>query len=126
MTDDDANGRSPGWWSALRRRVVGATGGDEAGGGAAESGASGARRPERRRGLRGDAAGLMGVLDHVPVGVASLDERGRLLFVNATLAGWLGRSPGDVVNAATHLHDIVRPPRSAGILTIWSSTAATA
>jgi two-component system cell cycle sensor histidine kinase/response regulator CckA len=42
---------------------------------------------------------LIDYLDHAPVGFYSVDREGRFLFVNRTLADWLGRTPEEMVGS---------------------------
>lgn len=46
-------------------------------------------------------------LDHAPIGFFSADGGGRIRYVNASLAAWLGRDLGDFENGALRLTDIV-------------------
>jgi two-component system cell cycle sensor histidine kinase/response regulator CckA len=46
-------------------------------------------------------------LDHAPIGFFSADGEGRIRYVNASLAAWLGRDLGDFENGALRLTDIV-------------------
>jgi two-component system cell cycle sensor histidine kinase/response regulator CckA len=46
-------------------------------------------------------------LDHAPIGFFSADADGRIRYVNASLAAWLGRDLGDFENGALRLTDIV-------------------
>ena len=45
----------------------------------------------------------------LPVGFFSVDQDGRFLFANATLAAWLDCSAGDLVNGRV-LHDVLEEP----------------
>lgn len=65
---------------------------------------------DRRRGLRRDAAGLMSVVDHAPVGLLAADADGRLTFVNATLAGWVDRTPAELAGGGAMLDDLLTLP----------------
>jgi two-component system cell cycle sensor histidine kinase/response regulator CckA len=56
--------------------------------------------------LREERAALSDYLDNAPVGFFSADRDGRLLRVNRTLAGWLGRPP-EAVAGGLRLVDIV-------------------
>jgi len=53
---------------------------------------------------------LADFMEHAPVGFFSVDQDGQFLFVNATLASWLGGGPGDFTDGATRLHDILESP----------------
>ncbi|PWC57010.1 histidine kinase [Azospirillum sp. TSO22-1] len=61
-----------------------------------------------------EQAKLVDFMDHAPVGFFSVDQDGVFLFVNATLAKWLGCTPRDLVDAGRTLHDVLAgPPRNA-------------
>ena len=46
-------------------------------------------------------------LDHAPIGFFSVDAEGRFLFVNSTLARWLGRTPEEITDAGKRLDDFL-------------------
>lgn len=69
---------------------------------------------DRRRGLRRDAAGLMTIIDQAPVGLLAADGDGRLTFVNATLAGWIGRTPAELAGGAAPLDELLTLPAPPG------------
>ncbi len=50
---------------------------------------------------------LLDFMDQAPVGFYSVDETGRFLFVNATLARWLGGVPKDLVEGGRRVHEIL-------------------
>jgi len=52
--------------------------------------------------------------DDAPVGFYSVDAEGRFLFVNRTLARWLGSTPADIVGSDAVLHDFLAAPPPAG------------
>jgi len=55
---------------------------------------------------------LRDFFDHLPVGLFSVDQDGRFVLANATLAGWLGTTAQELVEGAYRLGDIlVDPPR---------------
>ncbi len=57
---------------------------------------------------------LADFMEHAPVGFFSVDQDGQFLFVNSTLATWLGGGPGDLTDGTRCLHDILDgPPRAA-------------
>ncbi len=61
--------------------------------------------------LREEQVKLVDFMDHAPVGFYSVDAEGRFLFVNATLAEWLGLEAAQMVRRPHHLHDIlINPP----------------
>jgi len=53
---------------------------------------------------------LADFMEHAPVGFFSVDQDGQFLFVNTTLAKWLGGGPGDLTDGARRLHDILEAP----------------
>ncbi|MBP2229329.1 two-component system cell cycle sensor histidine kinase/response regulator CckA [Azospirillum agricola] len=53
---------------------------------------------------------LADFMEHAPVGFFSVDQDGQFLFVNATLAKWLGGEPGDLTDGDRRLHDILEEP----------------
>ncbi len=61
--------------------------------------------------LRDQQARLLDFMDHAPVGFYSVDRTGRFLFVNATLASWLGVDPAELLRGGHRLHDfLISPP----------------
>ena len=54
------------------------------------------------------------LVEYAPIGFYSVDEEGRFLFVNATLAAWLGLSAEDVTAGTARLHQVVARPLPAG------------
>ncbi len=65
--------------------------------------------------LRDEQVKLVDFMDHAPVGFYSVDEEGRFLFANATLARWLGVEARDLVRGAARLHDFLAEPPSGGV-----------
>ena len=57
--------------------------------------------------LRAERDRIADLLDNLPVGCFSAAPDGRLLYVNQTLAGWLGRDPTELADGAAHLSEIV-------------------
>ena len=51
---------------------------------------------------------VINYLDHAPVGFFSAEADGKLLYMNATLAGWLGMDLTDFEASRVHLYEIVR------------------
>ncbi|MGE0116969.1 MAG: PAS domain S-box protein [Dongiaceae bacterium] len=47
------------------------------------------------------------LVEHAPIGFYSVDEQGRFLFVNATLAAWLDLSRSDVAAGRVFLHQLL-------------------
>lgn len=60
--------------------------------------------------MRREQAKLVDFMDHAPVGFFSVDQDGVFLFVNGTLARWLGGSPGDFVDGGRRLHEMLADP----------------
>jgi len=52
---------------------------------------------------------LFRFFDGAPIGLYSLDEAGRFLMVNETLAGWLGASPEALINERAGIADFLAP-----------------
>jgi two-component system, cell cycle sensor histidine kinase and response regulator CckA len=52
---------------------------------------------------------LFQFFDGVPVGLYSVDEAGRFLMINETLAGWLGASPEALINERARIEDFLVP-----------------
>jgi two-component system cell cycle sensor histidine kinase/response regulator CckA len=52
--------------------------------------------------------------DDAPVGFYSVDAVGRFLFVNQTLARWLGMTPAEIVGSGAVLHDFLAVPPPPG------------
>ena len=50
---------------------------------------------------------LFDFLENAPVGFYSVDRDGHFLFINHTLAEWLGSSPDEIIGAGLCLHDFV-------------------
>jgi len=52
-------------------------------------------------------------LDHAPSGFFSADPAGKIVYLNATLAGWLGYDLAEVPPGGLHLADLVQGPSAA-------------
>jgi two-component system cell cycle sensor histidine kinase/response regulator CckA len=65
--------------------------------------------------IRDERNKLVEFLNDAPVGFYSVDSAGRFLFVNRTLAEWLGSTPAEIVGSDTRLHDFLAdaPPDDA-------------
>jgi len=65
--------------------------------------------------IRDERNKLVEFLNDAPVGFYSVDSAGRFLFVNQTLAEWLGSTPAEIVGSDARLHDFlaVAPPAEA-------------
>ena len=71
-------------------------------------------RREIEQATRREQAKLLDFMDQAPVGFYSADESGRFLFVNATLARWLGGVPRDLVEGGRRVHEcLAEPPQGA-------------
>ncbi|HEY0524667.1 MAG TPA: PAS domain-containing protein [Stellaceae bacterium] len=64
-------------------------------------------RQEMEEVIRDEQNKLVDFLDNAPVGFYSVDGDGRFLFVNQTLAQWLGGTPEDFIAGGSRLHDFV-------------------
>jgi two-component system, cell cycle sensor histidine kinase and response regulator CckA len=64
--------------------------------------------------IRSDHEKFADLVEHAPIGFYSVDDTGRFLFVNSTLAGWLGLKPDETGGYAQRLHDLLldRPGES--------------
>ena len=51
---------------------------------------------------------VINYLDHAPAGFFSAESDGKLVYLNATLAGWLGLDLAEFHTGDIHLHDIIR------------------
>lgn len=51
---------------------------------------------------------VINYLDHAPAGFFSSEPDGKIIYINATLAGWLGIDLTEFEVGRVHLHDIVR------------------
>jgi two-component system cell cycle sensor histidine kinase/response regulator CckA len=69
---------------------------------------------EMERVMRDERNRLVDFLDEAPIGFYSVDGEGRFLFVNPTLAGWLGATPAELVGGDARLHEFLAAPPSAG------------
>jgi two-component system cell cycle sensor histidine kinase/response regulator CckA len=69
---------------------------------------------EMERVIRDERNRLVDFLDEAPIGFYSVDGEGRFLFVNPTLAGWLGATPVELVGGNLRLHEFLAAPPSAG------------
>jgi two-component system cell cycle sensor histidine kinase/response regulator CckA len=63
--------------------------------------------------IRDERNKLVEFLNDAPVGFYSVDSAGRFLFVNRTLAEWLGATPAEIVGSDTRLHDFLADAPSA-------------
>ncbi|MGF1611146.1 MAG: ATP-binding protein [Kiloniellales bacterium] len=65
--------------------------------------------------MREEQAHFVELLDHAPIGFYSVDGEGRFVFVNETLAEWLGSRPGAMISNGVHLHEILASPPEHGV-----------
>ena len=79
-------------------------------------------RREIDQAARREQAKLLDFMDQAPVGFYSADETGRFLFVNATLARWLGCAPRDLVEGGRRVHEcLAEPPAGAAPYDLFDS-----
>ncbi len=64
--------------------------------------------------LREEREKLVDFLENASAGFYSVDEDGRFLYVNQTLAGWLGTSPDEILKGDHRLHDYIAGVRAKG------------
>jgi len=69
---------------------------------------------EMERVMRDERNRLVDFLAEAPIGFYSVDGAGRFLFVNPTLAGWLGATPAELVGAGARLHEFLAAPPNPG------------
>jgi two-component system cell cycle sensor histidine kinase/response regulator CckA len=60
--------------------------------------------------IRSDHEKFADLIEHAPIGFYSVDESGDFLFVNSTLAGWLGLQAEPGGHFPQKLHDIMADP----------------
>jgi two-component system, cell cycle sensor histidine kinase and response regulator CckA len=65
------------------------------------------RGPSQAVFLRAERDRIADLLDNLPVGCFSAAPDGRLIYVNETLAGWLGRDPTELADGTARLSEIV-------------------
>jgi two-component system cell cycle sensor histidine kinase/response regulator CckA len=65
-------------------------------------------RHEMEEVIRDEQNKLVDFLDNAPIGFYSVDGAGRFLFINETLAQWLGGSPDEIVNSGAALQEFAR------------------
>jgi two-component system cell cycle sensor histidine kinase/response regulator CckA len=73
-------------------------------------------RHEMERVIREEKNRLVDFLDEAPIGFYSVDGDGRFLFVNPTLARWLGATPAELVGGDVRLVEFLAAPPAAGAL----------
>jgi len=67
-------------------------------------------RREMEQIVREEQDKLVDFLENAPVGFYSVDRHGRFIFVNQTLADWLGCSTEDILSSGDTLHDFLVIP----------------
>src|SRR5437764_7122957 len=70
-------------------------------------------RHEMEAVIRDERNKLLDFLDDAPTGFYSVDGGGRFLFVNQTLAKWLGGTAEEIVGSGARLHDFLALPAPA-------------
>ena len=73
-------------------------------------------RHEMERVIREERNRLVDFLDEAPIGFYSVDADGRFLFVNPTLARWLGSTPAEMVGGNVRLDEFLAAPPNEGAL----------
>jgi two-component system, cell cycle sensor histidine kinase and response regulator CckA len=73
-------------------------------------------RHEMERVIRNERNRLVDFLDEAPIGFYSVDADGRFLFVNPTLARWLGATPAELVGGDARLEEFLAAPPAEGAL----------
>lgn len=71
------------------------------------------KQRELDRSVREEREKLLDFTDNAPVGFFSVDEQGRFVFVNATLARWLGADIDRLLSSG-HLHAYLKEPPENG------------
>jgi two-component system, cell cycle sensor histidine kinase and response regulator CckA len=71
-------------------------------------------RREMEQIIREEQEKLVDFLENAPVGFYSVDGNGRFIFVNHTLAEWLGTTPEQIISGRQHLHEFIVDGRSDG------------
>lgn len=67
-------------------------------------------RREMERLMHLEQERITDLMENAPFGFYSVDRDGRFLFVNKTLAAWVGLDPQTLANGAHRLHDFVGTP----------------
>ena len=57
--------------------------------------------------MREEQERLVDLMENAPIGFYSVGEDGRFLFINDTLAGWLGHTAREMTGGGIRLHDVV-------------------
>lgn len=64
-------------------------------------------RLQVREAIQQEQARWADFMDHAPVGFFSVDESGKFVFANSTLARWLGMSSREIIAQGLRLHDVL-------------------
>ncbi|HEX3499365.1 MAG TPA: PAS domain-containing protein [Stellaceae bacterium] len=64
-------------------------------------------RHEMEEVIRDEQNKLVDFLDNAPIGFYSVDGSGRFLFINETLAQWLGGAPDEIIHSGARLQDFL-------------------
>ena len=64
-------------------------------------------RHEMEEVIRDEQDKLVDFLDNAPIGFYSVDGLGRFLFINETLAQWLGGAPDEIIHGGARLQDFL-------------------
>jgi two-component system cell cycle sensor histidine kinase/response regulator CckA len=70
-------------------------------------------RREMEAVIRDERNKLYEFLNDAPIGFYSVDAVGRFLFINQTLARWIGCTPAEIVGSDARLHDFLAAPTAA-------------
>jgi two-component system cell cycle sensor histidine kinase/response regulator CckA len=70
--------------------------------------------------VREEQAKVADFVENAPVGFYSVDEHGRFLYANHTLAHWLGVTPAQLLDGKTRLQDFLADPAAAQALAATS------
>ncbi len=73
-------------------------------------------RHEMERVIREERNRVVDFLEEAPIGFYSVDDDGRFLFVNPTLARWLGATQAELVGGNVRLEEFLAAPPSEGAL----------
>jgi two-component system cell cycle sensor histidine kinase/response regulator CckA len=71
-------------------------------------------RQEMEAVIRDERNKLVEFINDAPIGFYSVDAAGRFLFVNQTLAQWLGSTSAEIVGSDRRMHDFLAAPPAAG------------
>src|SRR6266853_1846355 len=72
-------------------------------------------RHEMEEVIRDEQNKLVDFLDNAPIGFYSVDGNGRFLFINETLASWLGGAPDEIIHSGARLQDFLAAEPPSGV-----------